>query len=443
MASVNVELKAVDRDPEATETRCLALGAAPTGVSSMQRDTYFRGPARPPQAARRGRSRRWRTDRVPPAGSTPMPTESTYVLAPVAAADELAEALDAALGTVVVVSKRRRLLLWEGVRIHLDEVEELGNFIEFEAVLPDAGDLATAHEKVAHLRSELGIADDDAGRGRLRGPADGRAAGAAARRFRGDARMPTPRIRSSRSAPRCGRRAARSTPARTSRTSRTPRASVRRPRRSARLVAAGETAITAVAVVAERLEVCPPCGGCRQRLSEFGDASTPVYLGPTSDDLGRAVARRVRPRGAGLNLGTPRVGVVLGSGLGAVADAVEDPVVVGYEELPGFPRPSVEGHAGRAVLGSIGGVPVAVLQGRAHLYEGGDPEALRDAGARAARGRRRDPGPHERRRVAAPGGRAGVADGDHRSHQHDGREPARRAERRGDRAAVSVAARRL
>ncbi|HEY1507819.1 MAG TPA: purine-nucleoside phosphorylase, partial [Solirubrobacteraceae bacterium] len=71
------------------------------------------------------------------------------------------------------------------------------------------------------------------------------------------------------------------------------------------------------------------------------------------------------------------MGVVLGSGLGAVADAVQDPVVVGYEELPGFPRPSVEGHAGRAVLGSIGGVPVAVFQGRAHLYEGGDPEALR------------------------------------------------------------------
>ncbi len=89
-----------------------------------------------------------------------------------------------------------------------------------------------------------------------------------------------------------------------------------------------------------------------------------------------------------MSLGAPRVGVVLGSGLGAVADAVEDPVVVGYEQLPGFPRPSVEGHAGKAVIGSIGSVPVAVLQGRAHLYEGGDPEAirtpvraLRDAGA--------------------------------------------------------------
>ena len=52
------------------------------------------------------------------------------------------------------------------------------------------------------------------------------------------------------------------------------------------LVAAGETSITAVAVVAERLEVCPPCGGCRQRLSEFGNASTPVYLGPTTTTLG-------------------------------------------------------------------------------------------------------------------------------------------------------------
>ena len=78
-----------------------------------------------------------------------------------------------------------------------------------------------------------------------------------------------------------------------------------------------------------------------------------------------------------MNLGSPRVGVVLGSGLGAVADAVEDPVVVSYEELPGFPRPSVSGHAGQAVLGSIGGVPVAVFQGRAHLYEGGPLDALR------------------------------------------------------------------
>jgi xanthosine phosphorylase len=84
----------------------------------------------------------------------------------------------------------------------------------------------------------------------------------------------------------------------------------------------------------------------------------------------------------------PRVGVVLGSGLGAVAEAVANPVEIGYAELPGFPRPSVEGHGGTVVAGRIGDVPVAVLQGRAHLYEGVDHElvrtpvrALRAAGA--------------------------------------------------------------
>jgi purine-nucleoside phosphorylase len=84
----------------------------------------------------------------------------------------------------------------------------------------------------------------------------------------------------------------------------------------------------------------------------------------------------------------PRVGIVLGSGLGAVADAVQEPVTIGYEELPGFPRPGVDGHAGRAVLGRLGGVPVCVLMGRPHLYEGGDPStrampvrALKAAGA--------------------------------------------------------------
>jgi xanthosine phosphorylase len=73
----------------------------------------------------------------------------------------------------------------------------------------------------------------------------------------------------------------------------------------------------------------------------------------------------------------PRVGVVLGSGLGAVADAVAEPVVIDYADLPGFPRPTVAGHGGSAVLGRIGDVPVAVLQGRAHVYEGGDLDAVR------------------------------------------------------------------
>jgi len=61
---------------------------------------------------------------------------------------------------------------------------------------------------------------------------------------------------------------------------------------------------------------------------------------------------------------------VLGSGLGSIADRIVRPVVIGYDAIPGFPRPSVEGHAGRLVLGDFGGVPVACLQGRVHLYEG-------------------------------------------------------------------------
>jgi xanthosine phosphorylase len=73
----------------------------------------------------------------------------------------------------------------------------------------------------------------------------------------------------------------------------------------------------------------------------------------------------------------PRVGVVLGSGLGQVADAVENATAIPYSDLPGFPQPSVEGHAGRAVAGSIGGVPVVAFQGRAHLYEGVNLDELR------------------------------------------------------------------
>ena len=73
----------------------------------------------------------------------------------------------------------------------------------------------------------------------------------------------------------------------------------------------------------------------------------------------------------------PRVGVVLGSGLGEVAGAVDGATRIPYAELPGFPLLSVEGHGGQAVLGEIEGVPVAVLQGRAHLYEGGPVEEMR------------------------------------------------------------------
>jgi xanthosine phosphorylase len=73
----------------------------------------------------------------------------------------------------------------------------------------------------------------------------------------------------------------------------------------------------------------------------------------------------------------PRLGIILGSGLGAVAEALEDAVTIPYTELPDFPAPSVHGHAGTLALGTLSGVSVACLQGRRHVYEGGDPGAMR------------------------------------------------------------------
>lgn len=73
----------------------------------------------------------------------------------------------------------------------------------------------------------------------------------------------------------------------------------------------------------------------------------------------------------------PRVGIVLGSGLGPLASHVEDPVVIPYAAVPGFPVLTVEGHAGRITLGKLAGVPVAIMQGRHHAYEGEDMAGLR------------------------------------------------------------------
>lgn len=69
----------------------------------------------------------------------------------------------------------------------------------------------------------------------------------------------------------------------------------------------------------------------------------------------------------------PRAAVTLGSGLGGLASRFQDAVAVPYAELPGWPLPRVEGHAGRAVVGRLGGVPVLGLGGRVHLYEGHEP----------------------------------------------------------------------
>jgi purine-nucleoside phosphorylase len=73
---------------------------------------------------------------------------------------------------------------------------------------------------------------------------------------------------------------------------------------------------------------------------------------------------------------TPQIGIVLGSGLGAVADAVVPVAAVPYRDIPFFPQSTVEGHSGRLIAGTIGKVPVLVMQGRVHSYEGYSPQEV-------------------------------------------------------------------
>jgi purine-nucleoside phosphorylase len=69
----------------------------------------------------------------------------------------------------------------------------------------------------------------------------------------------------------------------------------------------------------------------------------------------------------------PEIGIVLGSGLGGLADGLESPVAIPFAELPWWPAATAPGHVGRLLLGHLGGRPVVMLQGRFHLYEGNDP----------------------------------------------------------------------
>jgi purine-nucleoside phosphorylase len=66
----------------------------------------------------------------------------------------------------------------------------------------------------------------------------------------------------------------------------------------------------------------------------------------------------------------PKISVVLGSGLGSFAERLADATKIAYEKIPGFPRATAIGHAGKLIIGKLGKVPVAVMQGRVHLYEG-------------------------------------------------------------------------
>jgi homotetrameric cytidine deaminase len=275
----NVELKARDPDPARSLERALALGAEDKG-EILQRDTYF--------AAARGRLKL----REQEAGGSPLWDEligysradsaeartSTYLRVPVADAPTLRDALDAAYGTLVTVTKRRRLLLWENVRIHLDDVEGLGTYLELEGVADAGSDLSAERDKVERLRRELGIEDSylvatsysdlllDSPDLLMRAadevmqtayvPYSHFPVGVALRAPDGSIHVGSNVENASYPQGQCAETSA-----------------------IGALIAAGHTRITEVAVTAERMDICPPCGGCRQRLAEFASADTPVHLG--------------------------------------------------------------------------------------------------------------------------------------------------------------------
>jgi purine-nucleoside phosphorylase len=98
------------------------------------------------------------------------------------------------------------------------------------------------------------------------------------------------------------------------------------------------------------------------------DPATPI---PPSEQPTRldALEAAVRSRSDAV----PEIGIVLGSGLGGLADELEDAVAIPFAELPGWPAATAPGHAGRLLLGRLAGRPVVMLQGRFHLYEGNAP----------------------------------------------------------------------
>jgi homotetrameric cytidine deaminase len=271
----NLELKCRDPDPQRSLELALRLGAEDRGEIS-QRDTDFS------RARRRMKLREQDPGEAEliayERGDSREPRPSSYSIVAVTDPAAMREALDAALGTRAVVAKRRRLLMWEGVRIHLDGVEGLGTFLELEAIAAPGSDLAPERRKLERLRTELEMGDREtigasysdllqvapeellaAAEGALRNahaPYSGFRVGAALRAPEGSVYTGANVENAAYPQGQCAE------------------ASV-----LGALVAAGEREVAAAAVVAERLEICPPCGGCRQRLAELARPDTPVHLG--------------------------------------------------------------------------------------------------------------------------------------------------------------------
>jgi homotetrameric cytidine deaminase len=278
--SRNVELKAHDPDPGRTLERALAAGAEDRGLL-RQRDTYF--------AVARGRLKLREEE---PGEATLIAYErpdaatervSSYRLVPVPDPDALREALGASAGVLVEVVKRRHLLLWETVRIHLDEVRGLGSFLELEAVAEPGSDLTRERAQVARLRELLDVGD-----GALREGSYSDALLASAQAGEPDpellalARAAIARAYAPYSEFPVGA-ALRTTDGRryagaNVENAAYPQGQCAEASAIGALVADGGGQIAEVVVAAPSTELCSPCGGCRQRLREFTPDDAPIHL---------------------------------------------------------------------------------------------------------------------------------------------------------------------
>lgn len=278
----NVELKARDPHPAATHAAALAHGATESGVL-RQRDTYFPVP--------KGRLKlREETGPHPPStaqliayhrADAATARTSSYQRVDVPDPAALIEALTAVHGPGPVVEKTRTLLVWENVRIHLDDVTGLGTYVELEAVAPaDADDLDAEHAKVAALREVLKM--DDAhvvAEGyaqlltRAAAPSD---LVDGARVAMGRAYVPYSHFRVG-AALRAGGDAGGVHLGANVENAAYPQTQCAEASAIGALIAAGHKRIVEIAVMADT-PLITPCGGCRQRLSELAGPDTPVHL---------------------------------------------------------------------------------------------------------------------------------------------------------------------
>jgi homotetrameric cytidine deaminase len=290
----NIEVKALDPDPERSLAACRELGAEDHGVL-VQRDTYFNVP-----------SGRLKLREEQDAGATLVQYErpdaararlSSYRLLPVEDPDGLKAALGAALGTLVVVEKERRLFTLGAVRIHLDRVAGLGTFVELEGVAAPDSDLSAERDQVARLMDALGIDDSrilsgsyaerllgedaliEAARAvmqRAYAPYSRYVVGAALRAEDGSIHVGANVENSAYPQGQCAEASA-----------------------IGALVAAGHTRVLEAAVIAGANEFCVPCGGCRQRLREFMPLDATIHLCGASGAHERVTLEELLPRSFG------------------------------------------------------------------------------------------------------------------------------------------------